>query len=111
MVGMASVHSAAGFSERNGYEMMKKERDLWLAGNSHSIVKFSFTWPDGYASTHGDVEHKWFNLRNVFMSDKILDISSKEESPIFVAVGAGHLAGKAGILERLHESGFSVTPL
>ena len=110
-IGTASVHSADGFGKKQGYGLMKKARDLWLSGDSVQISQLAFTWPDSYAATHGDVEHKLFALRNIFMSNKIVELSRKEESPIFVAVGAAHLHGKNGILSKLRDAGFEVEPI
>ena len=33
------------------------------------------------------------------------------ESPVFIAVGAGHLAGKDGVLNLLKENGYTITPV
>lgn len=41
---------------------------------------------------------------------KRLDSAMKENS-VFVAVGAGHLPGKEGVIELLRKKGYSVTPL
>ena len=110
-VGMANAHVADDFDESQGYKLMEKMRDLWLAGNATQIKKLSFLWSDKYALTHGNVEHKWLDVRNKIMSDKILKLSNNEQSPIFVAVGAAHLTGKMGILSQLREAGFNVTPI
>ena len=45
------------------------------------------------------------------MTERIVNISDREDSPIFVAVGAAHLSGKDGIVSKLRDAGFVVNPL
>jgi uncharacterized protein YbaP (TraB family) len=46
--------------------------------------------------------------RNAVMSQRFLEILSRERLPVLFAVGALHLPGSRGILARLVESGFTV---
>jgi uncharacterized protein YbaP (TraB family) len=50
-----------------------------------------------------------FDDRNSTMKDSITKIMQKETA--FVAVGAGHLFGKNGILNKLKKEGYIVTPI
>lgn len=45
--------------------------------------------------------HKWIPKINKMVADK----------KVFIAVGAGHLAGENGVLQLLREEGYTVTPL
>ena len=47
--------------------------------------------------------------RNVIMARRIADLS--QEMTICAAIGAGHLAGKKGVLQLLKSAGFTVTPV
>ncbi|WP_137718536.1 TraB/GumN family protein [Methylobacillus flagellatus] len=50
---------------------------------------------------------KLIDERNVRMAERIA--RQAEEVPVFVAVGASHLGGKGGLVERLREAGYQVT--
>lgn len=50
---------------------------------------------------------KLLDERNVRMAERIA--KQANEAPLFVAVGASHLAGKGGLLERLQSAGFKVS--
>lgn len=50
---------------------------------------------------------KLIDERNVRMAERIA--RQVEEVPVFVAVGASHLGGKGGLVERLREAGYQVT--
>ncbi len=47
--------------------------------------------------------------RNHVMADRIAKFITKEST--FVAIGAGHLPGKEGVIELLREKGFAVEPV
>ncbi len=47
--------------------------------------------------------------RNYTMADRIAKLIKKEST--FVAIGAGHLPGKEGVIELLRKKGFSVEPV
>ena len=50
---------------------------------------------------------KLLDERNVRMAERI--VSEANQNPVFVAVGASHLAGKGGLIERLRAAGYKVT--
>ena len=50
---------------------------------------------------------KLLDERNVRMAERI--VSEANETPVFVAVGASHLAGSGGRLERLRAAGYKVS--
>ena len=49
------------------------------------------------------------NNRNKNWVQQLKDIMEKESA--FIAVGAGHLVGKQGLIELLKKEGYIVTPL
>jgi hypothetical protein len=50
---------------------------------------------------------KLIDERNVRMAERIAQQAN--ESPVFIAIGASHLAGKGGLVERLRDAGFKLT--
>jgi uncharacterized protein YbaP (TraB family) len=50
---------------------------------------------------------KLLDERNVRMAERI--VSEANQNPVFVAVGASHLAGKGGLLERLRAAGYKIS--
>lgn len=52
---------------------------------------------------------KLIDERNVGMADGL--IANASESSVFAAVGASHLGGKEGILSRLADAGYKVSPV
>ena len=47
--------------------------------------------------------------RNINMAGRLASAAS--ERPVFAAVGASHLAGKGGLVNRMRDAGFKVTPV
>jgi len=47
--------------------------------------------------------------RNINMAGRLASAAS--ERPVFAAVGASHLAGKGGLVSRMRDAGFKVTPV
>jgi len=43
------------------------------------------------------------------MTDRIIELAIKQ--PLFCAIGAGHLAGKSGILRLLKQQGLTIKPI
>ena len=52
---------------------------------------------------------KLLDERNVRMAERI--VSEANQNPVFIAVGASHLAGKGGLIERLRVAGYKVTKI
>ncbi len=51
----------------------------------------------------------FLNKRNADWISKIEKLT--EENPVFIAVGAGHLAGEKGVLNLLKQKGFTIKPV
>lgn len=56
-----------------------------------------------------DFLEKLLDKRNVNMVDRILPMMKNK--PVFMAIGAGHLCGKKGILSLLKNKGYTITPI
>lgn len=52
---------------------------------------------------------KLLDERNVLMAERIAE--QARQSNLFVAVGASHLAGRTGLIARLREAGYQLTPV
>lgn len=52
---------------------------------------------------------KLLDERNVRMAERI--VGEANQNPVFIAVGASHLAGKGGLLERLRAAGYKVSKI
>ncbi len=52
---------------------------------------------------------KLLDERNVLMAER--SIQAANEKPVFVAVGASHLAGKTGLIEAFKKAGFKLNPI
>lgn len=61
------------------------------------------------ASSDEKVSKLLLTNRNYVMADRIANFIPKEST--FVAIGAGHLPGKEGVIELLRKKGFTVTPI
>ncbi len=61
------------------------------------------------ASSDEKVSKLLLTNRNYVMADRIANFITKEST--FIAIGAGHLPGKEGVIELLRKKGFTVTPV
>ncbi len=61
------------------------------------------------ASSDEKVSKLLLTNRNYVMADRIANFIAKEST--FIAIGAGHLPGKEGVIELLRKKGFTVTPV
>jgi uncharacterized protein len=52
---------------------------------------------------------KLLDERNVVMTQRIVEVAKNKS--VFVAIGASHLAGKDGIIARLKDAGFKLSPI
>ncbi len=63
-----------------------------------------------------DADDSMTKLGDKFLKDRNADWISKieklvQEQPVFIAVGAGHLAGEYGVLNLLRQKGYTVKPI
>ncbi|HQR61364.1 MAG TPA: TraB/GumN family protein [Methylophilaceae bacterium] len=94
-----------------------KERDFesllsaYLSGNLAQIAGVDEEMTGGLlpADIWQKIRVKLLDERNMEMADRI--IQQAGTSTVFVAVGASHLAGSGGLLQRLRSAGFRLSPV
>jgi uncharacterized protein YbaP (TraB family) len=82
---------------------------LWKSGNVEGLDDF-LQDQMGEDPAMADFYRTLLDDRNVKMADKI-DEWLKADTDVFVVVGAGHFAGKMGILSLLEDKGHAVTQM
>ncbi len=75
---------------------------LYDAGDIQKLYKIS-------KKGLGPIRKFMLNDRNEIMATRIIELAT--EQPLFCAIGAGHLAGKNGVLRLLKQQGISVKPI
>jgi uncharacterized protein YbaP (TraB family) len=78
---------------------INKLTKLYMEGNIQQLLKSS-------KKSLGKLRKVLLHDRNLKMANRIEEIT--QEQTLFSAVGAGHLAGKKGVLELLKDKGFRV---
>jgi hypothetical protein len=94
-----------------------KERDFerlmsaYLAGDSDTIAALDDKITGGMLPPPlwAKMRAKLIDERNKLMAQRILDEANAKS--VFVAVGASHLAGKGGLIARLKDAGYKLTPV
>ena len=83
----------------------------WASGDAaaihESVLRETEGMPEAIAK---DLNERIYDQRNREMADKIA-VMLKGVEPYFVAIGAGHLIGPAGLVELLRSRGFAVRRL
>jgi uncharacterized protein YbaP (TraB family) len=95
----------------------QKERDFeslmaaYLAGDSNKVAALDEKITGGMLppALWAKMRSKLLDERNVVMAQRITE-EAKNKS-VFVAVGASHLAGKGGLIARLKEAGYKLSPV
>jgi uncharacterized protein YbaP (TraB family) len=80
--------------------------NAWREGDSKVMERLMFKNADD-DSRLSRIYEKLFYERNRNMADKIAKMLS-QKGTYFIAVGAGHLVGKRGIIDRLSRQGYAV---
>ncbi len=82
--------------------------ESWRLGDSAALAELMIHKPlREYPAAKSSFD-KLFTERNIKMAEKIKDYLASGRSH-FVVVGAGHLVGKAGIVQLLRDAGYRVT--
>lgn len=95
----------------------KKERDFeslmaaYLAGDSNKVAALDAKITGGMlpSTLWAKMRSKLLDERNIVMAQRIVEEVNKKS--VFVAVGASHLAGKGGLISRLKEAGYKLSPI
>jgi len=95
----------------------QKERDFellvkaYLEGDSDKVAALDDKITGGMlpAALWEKMRVKLLDERNVVMARRIVD--EAKNKTVFVAVGASHLAGKGGLIARLKDAGFKLSPV
>ena len=94
-----------------------KERDYellmsaYLAGDSGKVAALDEKITGGMLppALWTKMRGKLLDERNIIMAQRITEEAKAKK--VFVAVGASHLAGKGGLIVRLREAGYKLTPV
>lgn len=89
-------------------EFMKEMREVYLGESVQALYDFtveSFNNPD---YPQGDKE-KMLDERNMNWIPAIESLI--QENPVFIGVGAAHLAGEKGVINLLRQKGYQVEPI
>lgn len=83
----------------------------YLAGDSDQISALDEKITGGMLpkSIWEKMRTKLLDERNVVMAERSIQAAS--DKPVFVAVGASHLAGKSGLISAFKKAGFKLSPL
>jgi len=81
---------------------IKKTTELYLEADLNKILK-------KVKQTAGDMRGLLLYDRNEIMAERIVRLGAYQS--LFTAVGAGHLAGKKGVLRLLKKAGFELVPV
>ena len=95
----------------------QKEQDFerlmkaYLAGDAQQVANMDDDMTRGIlpAALWQRMRVKLLDERNVLMAERSIEQARQE--PVFIAVGAAHLAGKNGLLEAFRQAGFKLTAL
>ena len=97
----SKMNLSAAFITKNDFV------ELYLKGNIYDLDEFMRAslalYPNAYKSIIVD--------RNISMADVIDSSLQNKTNNLFIAVGAGHLAGEYGLINLLREKGFSIRKL
>ena len=83
----------------------------YLAGDSNKVAALDEKITGGMLPPNlwAKMRTKLLDERNVVMAQRIVEEANNKS--VFVAVGASHLAGKGGLIARLKEAGFKLSPI
>lgn len=103
----AVLKRSAEEKERNFEELVK----VYLSGDIEKIEVLNDRITGGILPKDlwAKIRNKLLEERNVLMAQRIVEQAA--DSTTFVAVGASHLPGKDGLIARLRNAGYQVSPL
>ena len=124
------VYSLEKFSQTTHFSKMgsmsdpeKKEKDAWYEKmteekSGNDLIKEAYRNKDVmlldslHSQVNSDNFMKWMlEVRNDIMATRIDSFIQKENTSLFIGIGAAHLAGKNGVINFLREMGYTVEPM
>ncbi|WP_046756015.1 TraB/GumN family protein [Kordia jejudonensis] len=87
-------------------EMLSKLIEIYNSKNITKLHDHMFNNSDNYLSKYEDII---VSNRNIKWIPKMVNYA--KEQPTFFGVGAGHLAGKNGVIQLLRNEGYTITPV
>ncbi|MCO7222855.1 TraB/GumN family protein [Pleionea sp. CnH1-48] len=93
---------------KKGAEQTQKLLDLYFSEDTEELFNYtSHSFDD--MGVDKEVKRELLDKRNKSWAKKIPSIIAKK--PTFIAVGAGHLGGKQGVIQLLRDRGLTLTPV
>ncbi|MGV6861236.1 MAG: TraB/GumN family protein [Putridiphycobacter sp.] len=96
------------------YTKMKEDKEM----SSSEMIKEAYRNKDVLLldSIHSQLNSEHFikymlETRNDIMATRIDSFIQKENTSLFIGIGAAHLAGKMGVIQMLRELGYTVEPM
>lgn len=124
------VYSLENFSQTTHFSKMgsmsdpeKKETDAWYDKltedeNANELIKEAYRNKDVllldslHSQVNSDNFMKWMlDVRNDIMATRIDSFIQKENTSLFIGIGAAHLAGEKGVINYLRKLGYTVEPM
>ncbi|WP_395010407.1 TraB/GumN family protein [Undibacterium sp.] len=107
VIGITEIRSDTAFLTKNLLLVNNLFRSI-DANNASLVRSHYFELSDASQLPYRELHRKWFDLRNMICSKKIIELSELSNGPVFVAIGAAHLSGENGVIARLEKSGFQL---
>jgi uncharacterized protein YbaP (TraB family) len=83
----------------------------WTTGDANGLATQLDKETEGLSPAQvAEMRERLYDARNREMADKIVAMLAGNDT-VFVAVGAGHLLGSAGIVELLRQKGYALKRL
>jgi uncharacterized protein YbaP (TraB family) len=84
---------------------------VYLAGDSNKVAALDEKITGGMLppALWAKMRARLLDERNIVMAQRIVEEANSKS--VFVAVGASHLAGKGGLIARLKEAGYKLSPI
>ena len=108
---VAALHANLLLSGRDD-DMMETMVELYVQRRISAAVPLTEVLlgdKELFAKAFTEFEHEVIDVRNMRMRDRALPLLRKGGA--FIAVGALHLSGRAGLVALLREAGYKVTPI
>lgn len=96
-------------NEDTGLEFMRLLNEFYAEGRLQAMYDLSFDNPDDPCPSSEEFQLALVNRRNANWLGELPGMMA--ESSVLVAVGALHLAGEPGLVNRMREMGYTVEPI